>query len=112
MAKRIFIITARGRANKAAEVEQILREYDYDVVNPTVIEEYEKEKVRLGLFDENFGWLKRDIRKMLDCDGVCAFDDFVDNDYENGLVTLAMSLPMFSHKGVAYLREWIEDTDG
>ena len=71
MAKRIFIIAAPGRDNEAAEAEQILREYDYDVVNPRIIEEYEKEKARLGLFNDDFGWLRRDIKKLVDCDAYC-----------------------------------------
>lgn len=116
MAKRIFIIAAPGRDNEAAEAEQILREYDYDVVNPRIIEEYEKNKVKLGLLDDDFGWLKRDIRKLLDCDGYCLLSDpevgTEEWDFEDAVLSVAENLPWMMEQTHRIVDSWIEASDG
>ena len=112
MAKRIFIIAAPGRDNEAAEAEQILREYDYDVVNPRIVEEYEKEKVRLGLFNDNFCWLRRDIKKLVDCDAYCLLSVSGDPkkiEYEEVLWMVAKCLDWMMKQTPETVDEWVAD---
>ena len=114
MAKRIFIIAAPGRENEAAEAEQILREYDYDVVNPRIVEEYEKEKVRLGLFNDDFGWLRRDIKKLADCDAYCLLSVSGDPEkieYEEVLWMVAKCLDWMMSQTPETVDEWIAESD-
>jgi hypothetical protein len=111
IAKKIFIIVnpdGDGRGNDAAAIEQILREYDYDVVNPRLFEDYEKPQVRLGLL-ENFGYFRRDIRNILRCDGIVVLPDFVHNNYETILYTIVKEFPWIGEKGIKYVDEWIEE---
>lgn len=113
MPKRIFIIAAPGRDNEAAEAEQILREYDYDVVNPRIVEEYEKEKVRLGLFNDNFGWLRRDIKKLVDCDAYCLLSVSGDPkkiEYEEVLWMVAKCLDRMMKQTPETVDEWVAES--
>ena len=114
MAKKIFIIAAPGREKEAAACEQILREYDYDVVNPRIVEPWEAYKARLGLFDDDYGWLKRDIRKLLDCDGYCLLEEGNPGsdewEYETNILEVAQVLPMFIGQVERDIEDWIDLT--
>ncbi len=110
---KIFIIAAPGRENEAAEAEQILREYDYDVVNPRIVEEYEKEKARLGLFNDNFGWLRRDIKKLVDCDAYCLLSVPAvkeAREYEEVLWTVAERLDWMMEQTPETVDEWVAES--
>jgi len=113
MAKKLFIITSRNRnITDVGAVEQKLLEYDFEVVNPRVIEEYEARKVALGLLDENDGWMKRDIQKLLHCDGAVVFETFTSSDYEYSLYQIAQEFPWIGSNNIKYLDEWIGGADG
>ncbi len=116
---RIFIISDPAEIAAAAAVEQVLREYDYDVINPRVIQEYEKNRVELGMFDDDHGWLKRDIGLMMRADGVVtvagmklAFGARGDlmlvgsNSHRTALEKVAALLPWI--EPIRTLDEWIE----
>ena len=110
--KRIFIIAAPGRDNEAAEAEQILREYDYDVVNPRIVEEYEKE-ARFGLLNGNFGWLRRDIKKLVDCDAYCLLSVSGDPEkieYEEALWMVAECLDWMMKQTPETVDEWVAES--
>lgn len=114
MSKRIFIIVDvndKLRPFKAAEAEQLLKEYDFDVENPCIIEEHERRRVDLGLLDEDYGWLKRDIQKVMRCDGAVALQGFTSNNYEHRLYGFLEEFPWIGENNIRFLGEWIGETD-
>ena len=79
---------------------EVLREYGYDVVNPAALDEGE----------DTTGWkhsdyLKRDIRHLLDCDGVAVFGSWQLSVGAKAEVALAEALRI----PVLTVEEWCYD---
>ena len=108
---KLFILAGLEHTNLAEKVSQILQEYDYEVINPRIIQDYERHRVELGMFDDNHGWIKRDITLMLRADGV-AIPDEINNGidltrYEANLLTLTLRFPWIMK--IATVSQWIKE---
>lgn len=100
--KILIIANADSPQKEVGTISQVLQEYDYEVVNPTVIEVWEE--VRMDLAGEN-DWYKRLIRLSMNCDGAVCLADWGNRKFEKTSVLMLNSLPWI---GIQKLEGWVE----
>lgn len=109
---KLFILTDPSKTTEAFSAAQVLQEYDYDVINPRIIADYERNRYELGMYDDDHGWLKRDIGLMMRADAIAIPDELFTSssmtNHERTLYEVAKRLPWIDE--ITSVNSWIDYT--
>lgn len=105
---KVFILADHhGEANsKILETSQILQEYDYDVIDPTFVEHWERYRI---LYLDEMGRVKRDFALLSNCEGVCYREDIPETEHTKTMLKIAEAIPWIGKQNIKTLDEWIKE---
>ena len=109
MPKTVFVICNHRDAlskHSAMRDEQELKEYDYDVIGSHIFEEYELNKLSIGMYNDVLLKLRRDVRLLTRADGICVNSDFFNDPYVLKLFTIVQGFPWIDHTS-QNIQEWV-----